>query len=591
MPGVYPQTVTATNINISPLPGSRLDGDNSNNLRVTFPAGGPIKWTESRHNEGDVAPLIGPFDPADASFYPPNQYVNDYKPLESEQPFANTTLAWRVSREVGTMLATVRHNGKDQQDFVDASRLGITHGVAYINDGFGQGWGYRMSDGQFANGGGSSADLQMGIAGNDGGRGEASFDVATAFFPYEQGWWGAWVAPVDPIGGFEEATFAAGNPDLDPASVSWLPLDGDDLLNGALGRVQLPGVDSARDGMLFVAPTHSDNPTNIAAASPRDGGWDVAVREDNDSDLSGQTLVDANQSGYQFLYVPYSAGNLIGGWANGQDGSLLGSAGSARFNLTRRAAGEYALSILNTQGQTKLSEDDGMLVLSVADVSGDDPAVPGRAFLSYEYEATSGDFIIQARELVDTDNPASSENVFGDVLALVDSDFYFAFVSFTNPFTLEPAPAVPGDFNGDRLLTATDIDLLSAQVRAGTHPAGYDLNNDRLVNQVDRNVWVNDLRKTYYGDANLDGLFNSADFVSVFQTGQYEDGVAGNSTWATGDWNGDTEFASSDFVTAFQAGGYEAGPRAATAAVPEPAGLTLLLVGFGLAAGGFRRRR
>ena len=57
------------------------------------------------------------------------------------------------------------------------------------------------------------------------------------------------------------------------------------------------------------------------------------------------------------------------------------------------------------------------------------------------------------------------------------------------------------------------------------------------------------------GDANGDGLFNSADMVQVFQTGEYEDDIAGNSTFAEGDWNGDGDFTSSDMVMAFQAGG------------------------------------
>jgi hypothetical protein len=139
--------------------------------------------------------------------------------------------------------------------------------------------------------------------------------------------------------------------------------------------------------------------------------------------------------------------------------------------------------------------------------------------------------------------------------------------------------AVAGDFDGDGQLTAKDIDLLSTEARKGTNSASFDLNNDKLVNNGDREVWVNSLRKTYFGDSNLDGQFNSTDFVSVFQSGQYEDATAGNSTWATGDWNGDAEFSSSDFVTAFQAGGYEAGPRAAVSAVPEPATGVLMLLG------------
>ena len=58
------------------------------------------------------------------------------------------------------------------------------------------------------------------------------------------------------------------------------------------------------------------------------------------------------------------------------------------------------------------------------------------------------------------------------------------------------------------------------------------------------------------GDANGDGIFNSADFVQVFQAGEYEDDIVGNSTYETGDWNGDKEFNSADLVVAFVGGHY-----------------------------------
>jgi hypothetical protein len=134
----------------------------------------------------------------------------------------------------------------------------------------------------------------------------------------------------------------------------------------------------------------------------------------------------------------------------------------------------------------------------------------------------------------------------------------------------------PGDFSRDGVLDVADIDLLSAEVRAGSHDVEFDLNNDRLVDSQDRRVWVNDLRKSHFGDSNLDGEFNSSDLVAVFQAGQYEDSTVGNATWATGDWNGDGDFDSADFVTAFQEGGYERGPRQAIHAVPEPSGVCVL---------------
>ncbi len=54
------------------------------------------------------------------------------------------------------------------------------------------------------------------------------------------------------------------------------------------------------------------------------------------------------------------------------------------------------------------------------------------------------------------------------------------------------------------------------------------------------------------GDANRDGIFNSSDLVHVFQIGEYEDDIAGNSTFESGDWNGDGDFTTRDLVLAFQ---------------------------------------
>ena len=435
-----------------------------------------------------------------------------------------------------------------------------------------------MNDGLFDNGGAGSADLQMGMAGNAD---EATFDVGTAFFPYEQGWLGAWVdAPIDE----GDATFSHGNLDLDPETVQWYALDGEDIFAGALARVDLPDVDSATDGMLFVAPTNGDNSTNIAAGSPNDGGWVVAIREDNDVDLRGLTVVTNDQNDFQFLYVPYSAGGLIGGLVNGADGSLVNSAGDSKFSLSRRSAGEYALSVLAADGETKLSEDDGMLILSVAGTMADDPELPGRAFLSYEFDAESGDFVVQSRELIDFDNPEQSENELGDVFALLDSNFYFAFVDFETPLTPEPGPSVRGDYDGDGLLTAADLDL-QASVGIATQDLTYDLNEDGVVDfDGDRIEWLHDLKGVYVGDADLNGLFDSADFVTVFTAGKYEtDDPAG---WTEGDWDGNGAFDSADFVVAFVDGGYEAGAYpGAVKAVPEPnAALLSVLAMAGLLA-------
>jgi hypothetical protein len=88
---------------------------------------------------------------------------------------------------------------------------------------------------------------------------------------------------------------------------------------------------------------------------------------------------------------------------------------------------------------------------------------------------------------------------------------------------------------------------------------------------------VVDLKQAWFGDADLDGQFNSSDLVSVLASGHYEDSLPGNSTWTTGDWNGDGDFTTSDLITALADGGYEQGPRLVVGAVPEPSRMLLLM--------------
>jgi hypothetical protein len=136
-----------------------------------------------------------------------------------------------------------------------------------------------------------------------------------------------------------------------------------------------------------------------------------------------------------------------------------------------------------------------------------------------------------------------------------------------------------GDFDESGTLDATDIDTLSAAIRMGQTSSDFDVDGNSIVNGDDRTYWVDSLRGTYFGDANLDGRFDSEDLINVLSSGQYEDAAPGNSTWATGDWSGDGEFDSGDLVLALGAGGYEStAATAATHAVPEPHGPALMLL-------------
>ena len=155
-------------------------------------------------------------------------------------------------------------------------------------------------------------------------------------------------------------------------------------------------------------------------------------------------------------------------------------------------------------------------------------------------------------------------------------------------FVLSKAGGLRGDFNQNEVLDADDMDLLSKEVRDGTHRAPLDLNGDSKVDEADRVVWVKEVRRTWFGDANLDGEFESGDLVGVFTAGKYEKEVEAG--WAEGDWNGDGEFTSGDFVDAFRDGGYEQGLLPAMKAVPEPTSVSMLLIGL-LSVSAFRQRR
>ncbi|MFC1758782.1 hypothetical protein ACFL2H_08445, partial [Planctomycetota bacterium] len=115
-----------------------------------------------------------------------------------------------------------------------------------------------------------------------------------------------------------------------------------------------------------------------------------------------------------------------------------------------------------------------------------------------------------------------------------------------------------GDVNGNGEIEVTDIDAICGAIQSGNNDMRFDLNGDGVINVGDQRFLVEQIMGTTYGDSNLDGIFNSSDFVQVFTVGEYEDGIAGNSTWAEGDWDCDGDFGTSDFVAAFQTNAYVA---------------------------------
>ena len=117
-----------------------------------------------------------------------------------------------------------------------------------------------------------------------------------------------------------------------------------------------------------------------------------------------------------------------------------------------------------------------------------------------------------------------------------------------------------GNFDQDGQLTTSDIDAVYAQIRAQSEDLAFDLTADGVVNQDDVNELVLNEMGSVFGDVNDDGFFDQLDLVDVFQVGEYEDDLPGNSIYSDGDWNGDRDFTSEDLVFVFRMGGYTVAP-------------------------------
>lgn len=148
---------------------------------------------------------------------------------------------------------------------------------------------------------------------------------------------------------------------------------------------------------------------------------------------------------------------------------------------------------------------------------------------------------------------------------------------------------MPGDFDNNKQLDVGDLDLLSSDIRSEKPHLIFDMNNDGQIDYADREFWIVSLANTYIGDSNLDGEFNTGDFIEVFQAGKYETGELAH--WNEGDWNGDQLFDSGDFIAAFQHGGYELGARPAVITVPETSSLAFGMIIGVLSVGRIRKPR
>lgn len=134
----------------------------------------------------------------------------------------------------------------------------------------------------------------------------------------------------------------------------------------------------------------------------------------------------------------------------------------------------------------------------------------------------------------------------------------------------ETDPTLAGDFDGDGALAAADIDILSVQV--GQSDLAFDLNGDSVVDGDDRTVWVETLAETFFGDTDLNGSVEFADFLALSA------GFGSEGGWAAGDFDGSGDVAFADFL--LLSTNFGSARAVAAHSVPEPSAVALCLLGL-----------
>lgn len=406
-------TATAVLITMEPSPRTRYSDVEADNIKVDIAGQGPVPWSISRWNQGDLSPRIDPRHPyaqTNLGDFPGERGFFSYDP----QDFS--TQAWRPDPEKGVLLATVAHNGQNWHDGTP-----IFYGtVACVTNS--QGFGYSMKTGQYGNSN-PNMDVALGKAGKQG---EANIDVAVAWFPYEQGWTGGYVSAPDTYSKQAAASWLSPNshsPDL-PRNLS------DALRWGKRGaRLRLPGVHPYSDGLLFLIstdPGKANNDINVVSAytKPWGKGWRVQAREDSSSDPT--QLVDSTEHMFAFLYVPFSSTGMIGASVSA-NGEVV--KGEGDFHVNRVREGMYEITI----GRGPKTPSDGVLLLQVTGRDDKERKYAKHAYMSYNY-TDKGVLLVEAHRLVLVREPGGYVE---EVFPFVDTDFSFLWVDFKHPLTPE----------------------------------------------------------------------------------------------------------------------------------------------------------
>ena len=153
---------------------------------------------------------------------------------------------------------------------------------------------------------------------------------------------------------------------------------------------------------------------------------------------------------------------------------------------------------------------------------------------------------------------------------------------YTNTYYDDIQFGILGDFNSDGVLDIDDLETLIAEVQAGSNDLlQFDVDHNGLVELVDSQYWITDIKQTSGGDANLDGEVSFPDFLALSEN------FGGAGGWSEGDFdfNGVVQF--QDFLLLSENFGKTSSE---VSAVPEPTGLVSACLGL-LVLATFRRRQ
>ena len=176
-PGAFPNTsVSAVNV----VARGSATAFNGNVEIVGYEGQGPIPWTVTKYNRGDIAMRLAPANPAAANANTLNLgFVDFTTPTDASVAEAQS---WRTHPRLGVIIPTARQNGPI--DWGDGE--GPFFPTVAIS-GASSGPGFDMVTGNFANGG---LDINLGRAGTHASSPEGNFGFSVAWFPYDAGWIG-----------------------------------------------------------------------------------------------------------------------------------------------------------------------------------------------------------------------------------------------------------------------------------------------------------------------------------------------------------------------------------------------------------------